>query len=84
MNVQGCSLIAQAHNTRINSVNEFTEATMEIRLKTEKRFTMKKLTLLVMKISAGSSSMIFFFFTGSTAPLVPGLCFSVSWSFYRR
>jgi hypothetical protein len=25
-----------------------------------------------------------FFFTGSTAPLGPGLCFSVSWSFYRR
>jgi hypothetical protein len=24
------------------------------------------------------------FFTGSTAPLGPGLCSSVSWSFYRR
>jgi hypothetical protein len=29
-------------------------------------------------------AVVLFFSTGSTAPLGPGLWFSVSWSFYRR
>jgi hypothetical protein len=45
MKVEGCSLIAQAHKTRINTVSEFTEATMKFRLNTEKMFTMKKIYL---------------------------------------
>jgi hypothetical protein len=39
--VKSCSHLAQTHSTHVKIVNEFTEDTNKIRLKTRKRFSTK-------------------------------------------